>query len=855
MQQIGKPAGRQKKYTFLPYVWVKKRGFRIGLALWGLLAGWACSPVKNLDKGQFLLRSQRIKGNAHTTSEYLTPFLKPELNRHFLGLPILHRVLIYNQGLKSFQPDSIQAALVRKMTYFEDKLADTTLTPSARKKVFQQQEKAIGKLRKLEKGNWLMRNGERPALLDTQQTNQVVRQMQLFLQLKRGFFQANVQSRIAYDTIAKMADVTYFITENKPYFFNDIAFDSTGNSHLDSMVLHNAGRSLLRKGSYYSTEPMDAERDRLSKMLRNDGYFLFNRQFVTFLIDTSVVDSTEKTGKVNVKVNISDPSDTETHQRYHIKDVYFISESNTATKRRDTLHYHDINYVVLPNAGSRKRYSKSVLNSKVTIRPGNYYSLDKSEETQLRLGGMDVFKFANIIYDTSGNDLKASIFTSPLERYQTSEEVGGTVSQGLPGPVISWTFKVRNVFRGLGIFETTARASIEGQTGYVSNDQAYASEELSINPSVTFPKMFIPTRLRYKFDPYNPRTRLLLGFSSSNRPEYARSNLRAAMVYSWRTSPQRSFSISLVDINFVRTTRIQDEFQKFLDSQQNVNQFLINSFNTGFVSSVNAAYTYNDFSPTLNAVARYLRVSVETGGAFLNLLTPVLDNKDKILGVQFYRYYRFNLDFRHYRPVSRASQLVFRINTGLANTYANTQALPYEKFFFGGGSNSIRAWGSRRLGLGSAPPPQPTALDSLAGRLTPDDVRYRYEQQGNILLELNAEYRFKVFKYLNMALFSDAGNLWRIKPLGADRPNADFSLERFYKELAWGGGIGVRLDFSFLIIRADLATKFYEPYRTGTDGDTRWRFGNISWGSLNPFGSFQKTQQQTLLNLGIGYPF
>jgi outer membrane protein assembly factor BamA len=833
-----------------------------------ILLCWSCSPTKYLRDNQYLLTAQKVKGNKQIETEELISFFKQKPNHRFLGLPVYRKLWSYNRGLKTYNPDAIKATLEEKNRYFEvredslnnlyleqqEKKGDTLAILKKLRKLKNRKDKTLNRLQQdLEEGNWLMRNGEPPAVLDTNLASQTARQMHLFLQ-KRGFFNNTTSYRVEYDTAHQMATVTYFISENKPYYFNEISYELTEQTHIDSLIKATQYQSLLQKGSRYNKDNIEKERERINKLLRNNGYMGFNREYITFSADTTIADSTSLQGLVDIKVIINSPEETTEHQRYTIDRVYFIG-SSTLRGKRDTVQYKNINYLIPARKNFKGRYSKSVLNSKITIRQGDYYSQEQHDETTRRLGGLDIFRFVNVVYDTIGTKLKTTIFTNPLERFQTSEEAGGTVSQGLPGPAASWTLKIRNPFKGLEVFELTARASIEGQTGFVNNDKVYASQEASINPSIVFPKILIPTTLRYKFDPYRPRTRMLLGFNYSNRPEYTRRNLRAGMVYNWQVGTKRSYTVSLVDINYVRTPRKDQAFIDYLNATSVSNGQLLNSFTDGFVSGINASYTYNDFVQGVNEVSRYWRFYLETGGAFLNLLTPLLDTKDRILGNQFYRFYRMSIDFRHYRPITRTSQIAFRINGGFANTYGNTQSLPYEKFFFAGGSNSVRAWSPRRLGLGSAPPPKPTQADIDAGRTTLNDVRYRYEQQGNILLEMSAEYRFKVFKYLNMALFSDAGNLWTIKALGDDRPNANFALNRFYKELAWGGGIGLRLDFSFLIIRADLATKFYEPYRSDAGDDPRWRVSKITWQNLNPFAGWQSVEQQTLLNVGIGYPF
>jgi outer membrane protein insertion porin family len=801
-----------------------------------------CVPTRNLKSGEYLLYNQQITGNKNVKTDNLSAFYKQKPNRKLAGIQQFPYLLwIYNIGLKSYHPEKIQEKITTTTQHYDDKIA--TLTDSVKiQKCERLKEKKLHRLRiQLEQGNYLMRvPGEPPVMADTALARQGAEQMALYLK-KKGFFLAQTRFRIDRNEKKRRANVTYEILENQPYRLGKTEF-VTDNPLIDSILQANKDASLLIAGQNYDEDKINAERDRVDKLLRNNGFFYFSKQYVEFFVhaDTLRSDSATATGPVEVEVTILNP-DKQPHHRYRISEVTVITDAGLQLKqKRDTITFRQVKF-----ASFQQKFSVRSLNSRVTLRPGAWYSQQNVVETQKRLGGIDIFKFANPVFDTTGGRLRARIFASPLERFQTTEDIGGTVSQGLPGPAIGLNFKVRNVFRGLGIFEVNARGAIEGQTG-VTERTVYATKELGLSTSLTYPKMFMPTQLRFKFDAYNPRTRLSLSYNISDRVDFQRSTLRGTMTYNWETDKgYRRYQFSLVDLSAVTAPqeRFSQSFRDYLTALGSRNDPLINSFTNGFISGIGFTYTYNDINVNINRVSRYWRVSAESGGTLLNFLNVIdQSTNDRIFDRQFYRFYRLSMDFRHYRPVTPGSYVVLRVNSGLAGAYGNTPNLPYEKFFFAGGSNSIRAWAPRRLGLGSAAPVQDSTISQTL------DNPYYFEQPGNILLELNAEYRFTVFRYLKMAFFADGGNIWKLIPL-EKRPGADFDLTRFYKEIALGAGTGFRLDFTFLIIRLDLATKIYNPNRP--EG-SRWVQRDI-WGNLNPFQS--GGNQQTVLNIGIGYPF
>ncbi len=146
----------------------------------------------------------------------------------------------------------------------------------------------------------------------------------------------------------------------------------------------------------------------------------------------------------------------------------------------------------------------------------------------------------------------------------------------------------------------------------------------------------------------------------------------------------------------------------------------------------------------------------------------------------------------------------------------------------------MRAWQFRRLGPGSY-----AEVDTLGLR------NFSAEQPGEVLLETSVEYRFNIFSFLNGALFVDAGNIWTIQP-DETRPGAEFRFDKFYKELAVGTGFGLRFDLTVLVLRFDFATKVYDP--AGINGKT-YLLGNFR------FSDFFSQNNQSTLNIGIGYPF
>ncbi|MEX0882116.1 MAG: BamA/TamA family outer membrane protein, partial [Cyclobacteriaceae bacterium] len=531
---------------------------------------------------------------------------------------------------------------------------------------------------------------------------------------------------------------------------------------------------------------------------------------------------------------IRKPEKGDRHKVYRVDSVHFTIASPNEIIGDDQIktQREDIQFTMY-----KDRYSEKIINSRIFIKKGDLYNKNSVLETQRQLANLDIFRFVNISFDTLGNTLTTNIFTRPNQKYQITNQLGASVTEQLPGPFFSHSLRNRNLFRGLEIFEFNFRAGLEGVASATTEGGVYRSRELNTSGSVIFPQFLVPFNFGTleKFGRYNPRTRALLGYSYVNRPEYIREAVNTILAYTWATrSLRHQFSVNLLDANLIRSS-LDPLFQVRLEELQAQGNNLINSFLPSYVSSVSGQViiNFNQYGQYQTNQASLWRLFVESGGSSFNLFNPYQFGETNL---NYFQFLKFQSDFRRYIPLGSKSTFAYRLNLGLAKPYGiSGGVLPYEKYFFGGGSTSIRAWQPRRLGPGSFTP----------DKREDGTFDYRFEQPGEILFEAMFEYRRNLFGYFDGAFFIDAGNTWTFA-IDPSREGSDFRTDRFYKELAIGTGIGLRMDFEFLVLRLDMGIKAYDPARPEAE---RFILDNLSFDK--PFGE----RGQQVLNIGIGYPF
>ena len=681
--------------------------------------------------------------------------------------------------------------------------------------------------KKIEYGNTLMRTGNPVVILDSNLVEKSSRNMKGYL-INHGFFDAAVDYSIS--TKNKKASISYLIEEKKPYLLDSV-YSRVDNPELQNLIFSFSSNSFLQKGQIYNQDNITAERNRLEELLKNKGYYMFSKSYINFI---AYQDTAAKS--IRIEQVIQKPTFAESHQVYTIDSISLRINppSDEFADRQIQTQYQGIDFSFY-----RDRYSAKILASRIQLQKGKPYNRTDALETQRLINSLDLFRFVNITFDTLGTSLTASIYTQPNQKYQLTNQLGMTITEQLPGPFFSTALRNRNFFRAGELLELNFRAGLEGVAS-ATGQGVYQSSEINTSLSVIFPRFIIPfaPKTLQQFGKYNPNTRVQFGYLSTNRPEYDRNAINGQLGYTWSTRNNRqSFTINAADVSYIRTPYIQDEFLGILENLQKDGNNLIWSFLPSLISSFSGQTLinfnrYGDFSARK---ASLLRIFGESGGTTLNF-TNVRRNDSPEIDYANFQWLKGQVDYRRYYPISKKQTLAYRLNFGLARPYGvSAGILPYEKYFFAGGGTSIRAWQARRLGPGSSTP-----ITGPGG-----SYDYRNEQPAEMILESMFEYRRKLFSYFDMAVFLDAGNSWMI---GRDdaRPGADFRYDRFYKEIAIGTGVGLRMDFDFLVIRLDLATKALDPARQ--EGQ-RWILDNIR---LNrPFGE----RGQTVFNFGIGYPF
>lgn len=699
------------------------------------------------------------------------------------------------------------------------------------------------------KGNgWFKEIGEAPVIYEEGQSRRSMDQLKMYLKNK-GYYNAFINDSVIVNQNKRKVNLLFDVKAGQPYLvrrYNYLFRDE----NLRDIILKDTVNQLMKPGDIFDVDILNAERRRIATHLKNCGYYQFTEDFISFSADTSFNNHrVDLTAAIDDAVLRNDESESIPHQKYKIRN-FLINPTFQAPdlsgvqeeQPMDTLRLEDH---IITYSGKLK-YKPSLFSDVNRMRDSAYYSLLNAEKTYRALSRLRQFKLINIGFfetDAATPDsvplLDCRMQLSPMKRKNISLDIEGTNSSGNLGIAGNLNFQHRNVFRGAEIFDFQIRGARERQQKLLDGDNYL--DELGFESSLTFPKFlsFINWKGMFRFQ--IPETKLSAGYNYQDRRDYERSITNFKFGYNWKSSAVHFHTLNVVDLNYVN---MEDLNPGFIDLIKNL--YIKSSFTDHLVSATSYSWLYNTQNINKREDYKYIKINLESAGNILSQYSNLV-NKSKtqvfdsitsqassyheIMNVRFAQYLKGDFEYRYGHMINKLSSVVGRTYFGIGVPYGNFDVLPFEKKYFTGGANGIRAWQVRSLGPGTYKVP-----------LDPEETNRTYipNQLSDIKLEANLEYRFKLFWIMEGAFFLDAGNIWAINSKD-NREGAVFKVNEFYKQIAVGTGTGLRFDFTYFLFRLDLGLKMRDP--------------SLQEGRRFIPGNYQLGSEHMNLSFAIGYPF
>lgn len=781
------------------------------VALLGLLCS-ACNVTRHLSKGEYLVQDVTVESDKETpkadryTYETFEEYIRQTPNKRFLGSHFY--VWVYNHANPN--KDNWWNNLKRKI-------------------------------------------GEQPVMLDISLVEKSVKNIKTYLN-SRGFYDSEVTYTIDTTRRANRAYVTYKIKQGEPYYISALSYEYA-DEQLAPIINADTTNSIIKVGDRFDITALDRERSRIARYLNNRGYYNFTVSNIMYRVDTLMGDRQAKV-RLIVRKNITGYTERgvpvlDNNKVFRVAEINILPNYNPTITRNeqnrillDTMYYKGLNII----SDGKPNVRPKVLHGAIPMSSNTLYNASVVERTYNDIMALGYFKSARVIFEEmpQGEDerltlnyigenqqttpkkfsnieegmLRCYILCSPTLKQGFNIELEGSTTSSFFGVSATAGYQNRNIFKGMETL--TGEVSFGYEYMKAPNAVKRRANELGFAIGLSFPRFITPFNISAR-NINMPRTKVEASFNYQDRPYYRRNLSRVTWTYSWQSQNGRYFyQLRPLDFNWISVGYINEEFFNSLQ-----NEYLRQSYKTQAILGLSASYTYNNQNKNVGGSATLLRANFESAGNLLNLIgIAFMDKKEgkyNLFGTPYSQYVRGDVSISRKIVLGTKTALAGRIFAGVGVPYGNSSALPFDRMFYVGGSNSMRGWAPRTLGPGNTPA---------------QDTAYPV-QMGDMRLEANLELRFPIWGMFHGATFLDLGNVWYLGGSEAQVPaDGVFHFDKFYKQLGFNTGIGIRMDIEFAILRLDWGIQLHNPNRP--EGE-RW-INNFKW-------------KNTSLNFGVGYPF
>lgn len=827
-----------------------------------------CKTTKKLNGDELLLTENKIFVNEELTNDKkLYNYLLQQPNKKILGIPV--KLGIYNLATEN-----------------ADSLYVSRLDSAAGKKKFlrnllskKQVNRYVG--RRYNFNEWLKKIGEKPTVVSKSKVEKSKKRLESYF-WNRGWF--NVNS--TYATVLKdssKAAIYYYLKTEKPYIIESVDLN-IASSNADSIYNRRKHKSYIKIGEQYNTQSLENERNRITEDFRNNGLFFFERDYVKFDADTI-----NNFRNIKLRLTINNPeinnNDSIADKEFKVRKIKSVKVytdtnfKNSLSSVNDSAFYNGFN---LYSYRDLKFKPKAITNA-IFLTPNSVYSDEHRLQTYNAISNLGVFKYPtiNIRKEKDGEDLEASIFLTPRNKYVfgSSFSISTSAIQDI-GIGLEGSLSVRNFFRRAETFEIAARGNFGSSQEVIDNEDTFFNiVEFGLDARLKFPRIVFPLNTDKLIKKSSaPLTTFGIGISTQQNIGLDKENVNSNWSYKWRPNTSLTNEFKLFNVQYVRNLNTANYFNVYRNAYNS-----INSISKGVLPTENSFSENGNLTISERGVDRFLsaalsgrfdnlssqnfidlrnlserrtrltennlivsteynfikdtrqnlydedftrfRMKIESSGLILSALANILNVEENDNGnfdffnVEYSQFGKLEAELVKHWYLGKNQVLAWRGFAGVAIPYGNSRNIPFSQSYFAGGANDNRGWLAYDLGPGSS------------------SDRNEFNE-ANFKLAFNTEYRFNLIGDLHGAIFTDVGNIWNVLDSFEDEQDVSLSGLKDLEELSVASGLGFRYDFSFFIIRLDIGLKVHNPALLKGD---RW----FTDARLN----------KAVFNIGINYPF
>ncbi|KAA6331809.1 Outer membrane protein assembly factor BamA, partial [termite gut metagenome] len=524
-----------------------------------------------------------------------------------------------------------------------------------------------------------------------------------------GYFNGTVNYEVLPDEKnPRKAKLQYAIDMKNPYVLDSIAYERFPPEMKQALLVRNR-RPLIHKDDPFSVVKLDEERNRLSALLRNRGYYYLRPDFISYRADTTRI-----SGKVDLQITPKAGLPKAALQQWRIGDIAVHLYGVNDEAPNESLQYENINIRYY----NKLKVRPEVLKKSIRLVKGRLFTEWSHTQTQSKLTELGIFRYAEIQYASPRRRIPGEIRTDSVLNvtvktaydlpYDSELELNiATKSNDQTGPGVAYNVTKRNVFGGGETFSVRLRGSYEWQNRTPAGESASVinSYELGGAASLVFPGVLLPKIGGQEYN-FPATTTFHLNAAQLNRARFFKMlSFGGDATYTFQPTRMHRHVVTPFKLTFNTLQRTTKEF----DDVINANPILSRSLSNQFIPAMGYTYTYDNANYISFRRRRHNLFRVEASFTSAGNVTSLIyklagkgfgEQKD-LLGAHFAQFLKLTADVRYTWYIDKNQSITTRFSGGILHSYGNSTVSPYSEQFFIGGANSIRAFTVRSIGPGS----------------------------------------------------------------------------------------------------------------------------------------------------------
>lgn len=628
---------------------------------------------------------------------------------------------------------------------------------------------------------WMRNNfGEEPVLVSDIQPELKCRKLEEVYE-NHGHFGTYAYYKTKTKRKGKKTKIKYYVVLTPSYHYRHVLPDDSTNEISQAMSLYLSEDPILEDGDEFDIEKLKKQRSGIWSFLQDQGYYYVTPDQIIFDADSTIGDR-----QMDLFIRL-DPLMTEYEKNKVIVNTVNIYLDTTLLKLSPGDYFFN----------GRGRYEYDYLDRLVRVDTDTSFSRKNSLFTSRLITQSGIFSRHSIYYDVDPSDsskVKATIDLRSKDATHFKFNLDANYKTiGYIGPSLKVQLQQYNIGGKGRNFSTTVN-------GYYDYPIGVASHRVSQSYGVSWSSV-----LRYQakddFINLDARESYLPEFRWSQIVEYKNRldlfeqiSLGGAYGVEWSQNKYAHHQLNFVNLTLFDLLSTTAKY----DSIAAENDRISTSLDNQLIISSSYSFTYDRRVNPKWPTGYYFNVKVENAGNIVNLANRIETEdptaKFELFGADVVQFTNVEYEFKAFIPLGSRNTLAFRTSSGLGFAYGNSNVMPYSHQYYIGGSTSMRPFAARTFGPG-------TYLEFDQGEVN---------QVGDIKIESNFEYRFKLSPFLSSAIWADYGNIWLLNEDPA-RPGSGIDWRSFLSDSYLSSGIGLRVDLNFIMFRADLGIPLYFP--------------------------------------------